>query len=112
MGDSMNNQQMMKDFATQISVSVSGGLAPYWFDLEVGLCSNLSNYMDSMAMSYDDRKLFRAAFNEQIELHREYENDQYPFNIDARDYLRALHEGRVYKNFYRLAFIEVLKNVY
>lgn len=110
MGDLMNNEKALQEFATQISVAVAGGESPHWFDNDVGLCSNLSSYMDSKQIDYSDRKTLRAAFNDQIELHREYEQDQYPFNLNAHDYLRALEEGRVYKNVYRLDFIEVLKN--
>lgn len=110
MGDLMNNQQMLKDFATQISIALNGATAPEWFETEVGLCSNLSNYMDSISIPYDNRKQLRAAFNSQIELHREYEQEQYPFNLNAHDYLRDLEQDRAYKNVYRLAFIEVLKN--
>lgn len=106
----MNNDKALKDFASQVSDAVGGGVVPHWFDRFMGLCSNLSNYMDSARLDYAERKALRSAFNTQIELHRKYSHEQYPFNLGVDDYLRGLEQDTVYKNAYRLKFLEVLKN--
>ena len=104
---------MLKEFAGEISTAVAGGKAmyPLWFDNSVGLCSNLSHYMNYKYLIYDrERKFLRSVFNNHIELRREYANEQYPFNVNALDYCFECENGTVYENQYRLAFIEALKN--
>lgn len=102
---------MLKDFATQISISISGGEKPKWFDSGVGLCTNLSNFMDYKELnSQQERKSLRGQMESLIEGSRKYYFEQYPFNSSALDYCNDIENDVVYENQYRLAFIEVLKN--
>lgn len=102
---------MLKEFATGISTAIAGGVNPKWFDSGVGLCTNLSNYMDYKELSYRyERVRLREQMNSIINLYRRYDFEQYPFNSSALDYCNDIENDVVYKNHYRLVCIEEMKN--
>lgn len=103
----------LKEFATHISDTIEhGGVVWYsdskWFDDQVGLCTNLANYI-----AYNRTRPtngLRELFKDLLHRHRKYDNTEYPFNGSSSDYFTENMSERMYKNQYRLDFIEVLKN--
>lgn len=104
----MNN---LKDFATKIDTFLKGAAEqPKWFDLDCGLCTNLTNYMECFSTPWVDRRGLRNQLNSFLEHWHVYDSIQFPFNYSRSEYMIEVEEGKLYENKARLACIEGIIN--
>lgn len=84
----------LQHFCASILEGLETGEHPYWFNEKHGLCKNAENY--DVHFRTHVRVILRSMFNGAV----------FPFNDTSLDYSYESQRNIVYKNRFRLAFLE------